>query len=199
MQFMASPLLSAFLSQDCTRRRILAIAIAAAFGAALFGSMPDANAQAKPANSTLAPKHSGNWDDLSPVQQKILAPLEEDWSYLSKERRQKWIQVANMYPKMKRANQERLQSRMNEWTKLSQKDRRIARDNYLSSLRFPAEEKASAWQAYQQLSLEEKKKLAAKEDHKKKPTVASSPALQSRPNLPAPVTPAAAPKKGDGV
>jgi hypothetical protein len=177
----------------------LAIAIAAAFGAALFGSMPDANAQAKPANSTIAPKHSGNWDDLSPVQQKILAPLEEDWSYLSKERRQKWIQVANMYPKMKRANQERLQSRMNEWTKLSQKDRRIARDNYLSSLRFPAEEKASAWQAYQQLSLEEKKKLAAKEDHKKKPTVASSPALQSRPNLPAPVTPAAAPKKGDGV
>jgi hypothetical protein len=88
MQFMASPLLSAFLSQDCTRHRILAIAIAAAFGAALFGSMPDANAQAKPANSTPAPKHSGNWDDLSPVQQKILAPLEEDWSYLSNERRQ---------------------------------------------------------------------------------------------------------------
>lgn len=168
-------------------------------GVALLGTMQHANAQAKTANTAAAPKHSGNWDDLSPVQQKILAPLEEDWSYLSKERRQKWIQVANVYPKMKRADQERLQSRMNEWAKLSQKDRRIARDNYLSSLRFPAEEKASAWQAYQQLSPKERKKLATQEDSKKKPTAASSPTLQSRPISPAAVTPAAAPKKGDGA
>jgi hypothetical protein len=159
----------------------------------------EAVAQTKQPSATSAPKHSGNWDDLSVVQQKILAPLEEDWSYLSKERRQKWIQVANLYPKMKRADQERLQSRMNEWAKLSQKDRRIARDNYLSSLRFPAEEKASAWQAYQQLSPEDKKKLAAKEDNKKKPTAASSPTLQNRPNPPPTVTPAAAPNKDDGA
>jgi hypothetical protein len=100
---------------------------------------------------------------------------------------------------MKRADQERLQSRMNEWAKLSQKDRRIARDNYLSSLRFPAEEKASAWQAYQQLSAEDKKKLAAKEDNKKKPTAATSPTLQNRPNALPAVTPAAAPTKDDGA
>lgn len=156
-------------------------------------------AQTKQPAAASTPKHSGNWDDLSVVQQKILAPLEEDWSYLSKERRQKWIQVANLYPKMKRADQERLQSRMNEWAKLSQKDRRIARDNYLSSLRFPAEEKASAWQAYQQLSAEDKKKLAAKEDNKKKPTAASSPTLQNRPNPVPTVTPAAAPTKDDGA
>jgi hypothetical protein len=199
MQFMASPLLLALLRKDGFRHRILAFATAIAIGALLLGTVQDANAQAKTPNTAPAPKHSGNWDDLSPVQQKILEPLEEDWSYLSKERRQKWIQVANVYPKMKRADQERLQSRMNEWAKLSQKDRRIARDNYLSSLRFPAEEKASAWQAYQQLSPEEKKKLAAKEDSKKKPTAANSPTLQSRPTSPAPVTPAAAPKKGDGA
>jgi hypothetical protein len=156
-------------------------------------------AQTKQPAAASTPKHSGNWDDLSVVQQKILAPLEEDWSYLSKERRQKWIQVANLYPKMKRADQERLQSRMNEWAKLSQKDRRIARDNYLSSLRFPAEEKASAWQAYQQLSAEDKKKLAAKEDNKKKPTAATSPTLQNRPNALPAVTPAAAPTKDDGA
>jgi hypothetical protein len=156
-------------------------------------------AQTKQPSTASAPKHSGNWDDLSVVQQKILAPLEEDWSYLSKERRQKWIQVANLYPKMKRADQERLQSRMNEWSKFSQKDRRIARDNYLSSLRFPAEEKASAWQAYQQLSPEDKKKLAAKEDNKKKPTAANSPTLQNRPNPAPTVTPAAAPNKDDGA
>jgi len=163
------------------------------------GPANEVAAQTKQTAAASVPKHSGNWDDLSAVQQKILAPLEEDWSYLSKERRQKWIQVANLYPKMKRADQERLQSRMNEWSKLSQKDRRIARDNYLSSLRFPAEEKASAWQAYQQLSPEDKKKLAAKEDNKKKPTAASSPTLQNRPNALPAVTPAAAPTKDDGA
>jgi len=168
-----------------------------------IGTPNTAVAQSKTQAPATVPKHSGNWDDLSVVQQKILAPLEEDWSYLSKERRQKWIQVANLYPKMKRVDQERLQSRMNEWAKLSQKDRRIARDNYLSSLRFPAEEKASAWQAYQQLSPEDKKKLAAKEDSKKKPTAASSPTLQNRPAPVPAVTPAAtpvtAPKKDDGA
>ncbi|MDO9013371.1 MAG: DUF3106 domain-containing protein [Polynucleobacter sp.] len=164
-----------------------------------IGSVNEVAAQTKQPTAASAPKHSGNWDDLSLVQQKILAPLEEDWSYLSKERRQKWIQVANLYPKMKRVDQERLQSRMNEWSKLSQKDRRIARDNYLSSLRFPAEEKASAWQAYQQLSPEDKKKLAAKEDNKKKPTAASSPTLQNRPNALPAVTPAAAPTKDGGA
>ena len=167
------------------------------FSLLAIGSVNEVAAQAKQPAAASTPKHSGNWDDLSVVQQKILAPLEEDWSYFSKERRQKWIQVANLYPKMKRADQERLQSRMNEWSKLSQKDRRIARDNYLSSLRFPAEEKASAWQAYQQLSPEDKKKLAAKEDNKKKPTAASAPTLQNRPNPAPTVTPAAAPNKDD--
>ena len=154
---------------------------------------------APPTVAATAAKHSGSWESLSPVQQRILAPLEEDWNYLSSERRQKWIQVANLYPKMKTVDQERLQSRMNDWAKLSQKDRRIARDNYLSSLRFPADEKASAWQAYQQLSPEEKKKLAAKEDKKKKPTAANAPALQTRPSAVPAVTPAVAPKKGEGV
>ena len=169
------------------------------FGLLAISPANEVAAQTKQPSTASAPKHSGNWDDLSVVQQKILAPLEEDWSYLSKERRQKWIQVANLYPKMKRTDQERLQSRMNEWSKLSQKDRRIARDNYLSSLRFPAEEKASAWQAYQQLSPEDKKKLAAQEDNKKKPTAANSPTLQNRPNPAPTVTPAAAPNKDDGA
>jgi hypothetical protein len=169
------------------------------FSLLAIGPVNQVAAQTKQPAAASTPKHSGNWDDLSVVQQKILAPLEEDWSYLSKERRQKWIQVANLYPKMKRADQERLQSRMNEWSKLSQKDRRIARDNYLSSLRFPAEEKASAWQAYQQLSPEDKKKLAAKEDNKKKPTAASSPTLQNRPNVLPVITPAAAPNEDEGA
>jgi hypothetical protein len=74
------------------------------------------------------------------------------------------------------------------WSNLSQKDRRLARENYLSSLKFPAEKKAEAWNAYQKLSDEQKKKLAQAEINKKKPTAVNAPTLQQhlitqKPNL----------------
>ena len=125
-------------------------------------------------------KPDGTWEGLKPNQQKILAPLESDWDYMSPDSRKKWIQVSNIYPKMSEQDQERLQSRMASWSNLSQKDRRLARDNYLSSLKFPAEKKAEAWNAYQKLSDDQKKKLAESEA-KKKPTAASAPTLQQHP------------------
>ena len=126
-------------------------------------------------------KPDGTWEGLKPEQQKILAPLEGDWDYMLPDSRKKWIQVANLYPKMSETDQQRLQSRMTSWSNLSQKDRRLARENYLSSLKFPAEKKAEAWSAYQKLSDEQKKKLAQAEVNKKKPTAASAPTLQQHP------------------
>ena len=125
-------------------------------------------------------KPDGTWDSLKPAQQKILAPLEDDWDYMLPDSRKKWMQVANIYPKMSAQDQERLQSRMTSWSNLSQKERRIARENYLSSLKFPAEKKAEAWSAYQKLSDEQKKKLAETEA-KKKPSATNAPTLQQHP------------------
>ena len=129
--------------------------------------------------ATAAPSKTpdGTWDGLSPVQQKILAPLESDWDYMLPDSRKKWMYLANIYPKMSTQDQERLQSRMTGWSNLSQKDRRIARENYLASLKFPAEKKAEAWSAYQKLSDEQKKKLAEMEA-KKKPNAINAPTLQ---------------------
>ena len=128
-------------------------------------------------------KPDGTWEGLKPAQQKILAPLESDWDYMLPDSRKKWTQVANIYPKMSEQDQQRLQSRMASWSNLSQKERRLARENYLSSLKFPAEKKAEAWTAYQKLSDEQKKKLAASEI-KKKPTAANAPTLQQHPISP---------------
>ncbi|QKM65681.1 hypothetical protein DCO17_04690 [Polynucleobacter tropicus] len=134
----------------------------------------------------------GTWDNLSPSQQKTLAPLESDWDYMLPDSRKKWIYVANLYPKMTPADQDRLQSRMTSWSNLSQRDRRIARENYLTSLKFPAEKKAEAWSAYQKLSDEQKKKLAEMEA-KKKPNATNAPTLQQhaikRETTPAPAAP----------
>jgi len=126
-------------------------------------------------------KPDGTWEGLKPAQQKILAPLESDWDYMLPDSRKKWMQVANLYPKMSAADQQRLQSRMTGWSNLSQKDRRLARENYLSSLKFPAEKKAEAWNAYQKLSDEQKQKLAKEEVNKKKPSAVNAPTLQQHP------------------
>ena len=144
------------------------------------------------ASTIPAKKPDGTWESLKPTQQQILALLEDDWDYMLPDSRKKWIQVANIYPKMSEQDQQRLQSRMTGWSKLSQKERRLARENYLSSLKFPAEKKAEAWTAYQKLSDEQKKKLAESEV-KKKPTAANAPSLQQYPispkgSLPAIVT-----------
>jgi hypothetical protein len=120
------------------------------------------------------------WNQLTPLQQTVLAPLENDWETLSNDRKTKWLRVANRYPYMTTPEQERLQSRMAAWAKLPQKDRRLARDNYLSSLQFPPEQKAAAWEAYQQLSEEEKQKLAQQEQSRKKTGAVTSPAIQTR-------------------
>ena len=164
----------------------LSIAMMLAIGT--FGSVQSSGALAQTPSgahgkSTGIPekKPDGTWESLKPEQQKILAPLESDWDYMLPDSRKKWIQVANLYPKMSEADQQRLQSRMTSWSSLSQKDRRVARENYLTSLKFPAEKKAEAWSAYQKLSDEQKKKLAQAEVNKKKPTAASAPTLQQHP------------------
>mgnify|MGYP000084169415 CR=1 FL=1 len=166
----------------------------------VFACLSQANlsaAQTAPNNAHSKPtaipekKPDGTWEGLKPSQQKILAPLESDWNYMLPDSRKKWIQVANIYPKMSTQDQERLQSRMASWSNLSQKERRIARENYLASLKFPAEKKAEAWSAYQKLSDDQKKKLAESEA-KKKPTAANAPTLQQHPISPKATLPSTA-------
>lgn len=152
--------------------------------------LPAVNASQEPTVSPKTKESSSSkkgskleWSNLSPLQQTVLASLESDWSSFSQNSKVKWLKVADRYPTMSAADQERLQRRMSDWSKLPQKDRRLARDNYLSSLQFPPEQKAAAWQAYQQLSDEEKQKLAQQELAKKKTGAVSSPAIQPRPVL----------------
>ncbi len=189
-----------------TLKTAAAGAYAALAIAVLSGSISGANAQGSSTGGSAAngahskstgipeKKPDGTWEGLKPAQQKILAPLESDWDYMLPESRKKWMQVANLYPRMKEQDQARLQSRMVGWSSLSQKDRRVARENYLSSLKFPAEKKAEAWSAYQKLSDEEKKKLAKAEENKKRPTAANAPTLQQHPIKQKPVLTLSAPE-----
>ena len=171
-----SPSLKPLIASFCLAIALCQVSVGTS-NAQTAGSAASSNSQA---SAIPERKPDGTWEKLKPSQQKILATLESDWDYMSPDSRKKWIQVSNIYPKMSKQDQERLQSRMASWSNLSQKDRRLARDNYLSSLKFPAEKKAEAWNAYQKLSDDQKKKLAESEV-KKRPTAANAPTLQQHP------------------
>ncbi|TXC65912.1 DUF3106 domain-containing protein [Piscinibacter aquaticus] len=63
------------------------------------------------------------WQDLSPSQRSALKPLERDWSGIDAARKQKWVEIANRYPSMPAAEQQRISERMTEWAKLSPAER----------------------------------------------------------------------------
>ena len=102
------------------------------------------------------------WAELTAEQQATLAPLKNDWDTLDLERRQKWIQIAKRYPRMKPLEQERVQRRMQTWANLSPEQRRQARENYkqLAKAKRPAnKDLRQAWADYQALPPQERESL----------------------------------------
>jgi hypothetical protein len=92
------------------------------------------------------------WSELSPQQQHVLGPLAADWENLDTLRRKKWVTIANRYPKMKPDAQVRLQTRMQAWSKLTQEERRMARENYMSLKKLPPPQRKAVNQQWQQRS-----------------------------------------------
>ncbi len=109
----------------------------------------------------VAQLQSANWASLTPAQQTALAPLAKSWERLSEGQRRKWIAIAKEYPQLSEADKAKMHSRMVEWAALSPKDRELARLNYAQTKSVAKSDRAADWEAYQALSPEEKKKLAA--------------------------------------
>ncbi|WP_343654375.1 DUF3106 domain-containing protein [Herbaspirillum sp.] len=145
------------------------------------------------------------WANLSAAQHQALEPLTGEWPRMSELQKEKWLEIGKRYTRMKPEEQQRLHERMREWVKLTPAQRSAARTNYARAKKLDAEEKHEQWAKYQQLSEEQKKKLAeAKLPRRvaKLPTTpaAAAPSIQlpaealdrPLPVVPAP-TPAAAP------
>lgn len=125
-----------------------------------------AAAPAQPQPASVAPKAAKpDWNELTAAQRGVLAPLREDWSTLDTTRREKWIVIADRFPKMKPHEQKLLQTRMQDWSKLTPEQRRIAREKFTTIKKLPAakrEEVKAQWDQYQQ-SLAAKAEPAAAE------------------------------------
>jgi hypothetical protein len=100
------------------------------------------------------------WTELNPAQQQALAPLAADWDKLDGARKKKWIELTKRYASLTPEQQARMQERMREWVKLTPEERRVARESYSRAKKLEPDQKTAQWQEYQQLSDEQKKKLA---------------------------------------
>lgn len=123
---------------------------------------PGPHPAAKPATKSTARKAEGRlaWANLSAAQHQALEPLTNEWPRMSELQKEKWLEIGKRYAHMKPEEQQRLHERMRDWVKLTPAERSAARTNYARAKKLDAEEKHEQWTKYQQLSEEQKKKLA---------------------------------------
>ena len=126
-----------------------------------------------PATNPLPAVHP-NWAELTIVQQRIFAPLAPEWNGMPELARKKWLQIAQAYPKYTPAQQQRLQTRMADWVKLTPEQRHRARENFQTTKSLPVQKKSEAWQSYQQLTEEQKKALVAAAKAQKHPSAVTA-------------------------
>lgn len=147
---------------------------ASAPAAASAPSTSDALALPTPPATNPQPSVHPNWSELTVVQQRILAPLAPEWNGMHELARKKWLQIAQAYPKYTPAQQQRLQTRMADWMKLTPEQRHRARENFQTTKSVPLQKKSEAWQRYQQLPDEQKKELAAAAKAQKRPSAVTA-------------------------
>ena len=110
-----------------------------------------------------APQGEGpGWETLGTPQKLALYPLAERWAFLSATQKRRWLALAQPFHTLPEAEQTRLHERMTAWASLSAQQRNQARINFAATQRLRPENKLSQWDAYQALSEEEKRKLAAR-------------------------------------
>ncbi|WP_345537959.1 DUF3106 domain-containing protein [Variovorax defluvii] len=102
------------------------------------------------------------WRDLSARQQRALLPLAPHWDALTEPHKRKWLALSRNFASMSPDEQQVLHSRMTEWAQLSNQERSRARLNFAEVKQVPADERKAKWEAYQALSEEEKRELAAR-------------------------------------
>ncbi|WP_226858476.1 DUF3106 domain-containing protein [Diaphorobacter aerolatus] len=102
------------------------------------------------------------WGELTSSQKDALAPLATRWNQLSEAQKRHWLTLAANFDSLSEQEQAKMLSRMTEWANLSAQQRSQARLNFAATNRLMPDDKLAQWEAYQALSEEEKKLLAAK-------------------------------------
>jgi hypothetical protein len=130
--------------------------------------------------SKAKPVAKPTWAELNPEQQQALEPLAAEWDKLDAFRKKKWLEIARKYAKMKPEEQQRVHERMRDWIKLTPEQRRIARESYSRAKKLNPNQKQEHWQQYQQLSEDQKKKLAESAASKRRVAALPPPTVHNK-------------------
>jgi hypothetical protein len=162
-------------------RQALALTLIAFLSGAAAWSIAQVPTGVAPKPAAVKPLERPTWAELSAAQRTALEPLAAEWNNMDKVRKQKWLEIANRFPKMKPEEQQRIQEKMREWMKLTPEQRRTARETYTRTKKLDAATKVTEWDKYQQLPEEQKKALAEKAASKKAQVAAlPSPSQQAK-------------------
>jgi hypothetical protein len=159
----------------------------AAASASVYAQSPvgKTGLDATPAVPAAAPAEQNLWKKLTPSEQTALRPLAANWDSMSAAQKRKWLTVAKDFDKLPAPQQAKMHSRMTEWTQLSAQQRAAARINFAQNRDLTEgltpEQRKVQWQAYQQLSVDEKRKLA--ESAPKAAIAGAAPAAKPQPLL----------------
>lgn len=101
------------------------------------------------------------WSELTPAQQRELAPFAQQWNAWPLEEKRAWVRLADRLPKLPADQQARARARIAEWAALSPEQRRLARQNFRLARQLPAERRVQQWQRYDTMTPEQKEVLRA--------------------------------------
>ena len=111
--------------------------------------------------SVAAPVEEGvSWQRLTSHQREALAPLQSEWPKLDAPRKRKWLEIADRYKTLSPAERLRISARMTEWSRLTPSERGEVRLRYEEAKQLPTNDRRARWRDYQELSDEEKSRLA---------------------------------------
>jgi hypothetical protein len=79
------------------------------------------------------------WSRLSPDEQRILAPIAQDWQHLPGFQQERLISSARKYPNMQPIQKERYEQRIRDWAAMTPEQRREARETFQGLRKLPPE------------------------------------------------------------
>ncbi|WP_370264391.1 DUF3106 domain-containing protein [Limnobacter sp.] len=102
------------------------------------------------------------WRALSPKQQELLAPLQDDWDSMSDVQQERWLKVGRKYESEPADKQAIMRERVESWAGLSPKEKAAARENYKALQEKRQGERNSSWNSYQSLDPQKRDEFKAK-------------------------------------
>jgi hypothetical protein len=98
---------------------------------------------------------------LTARQQAELVTLKATWPSIEASQKQKWLEVTARMPQMTADEQARIKQRMSDWVALTPLERGQARIQFQEAQRLAPGGRQEQWEAYQALSPEQRRALAA--------------------------------------